>query len=156
MIDCRDLYLISSQMSKALQNEDLAFGRLNLIMAGDFAQLPPVSAKGPALYSHTVSTLKSTTNAVREQKRSIGKAIWHQFTVVVILRQNMHQKTQSEGDAKFPTMLENLRYCSCTADDIRLLESRIPGSNNPDVDLTKPDFRNISIITGINSHRDKI
>ncbi|KAI0037523.1 hypothetical protein FA95DRAFT_1585574 [Auriscalpium vulgare] len=156
MVDCGDLYHISAQMSQALQSDDQAFGGKNMIFAGDFAQLPPIQTKGPALYSHNVSTVLGTTNGFREQQRTIGKALWHQATVVVILRQNMRQRSQTERDAQFRTALENMRYKSCTAQDIALLRSRIKGPQNPDVDPNHPNFRFVSVITAFNSQRDQI
>jgi len=39
----------------------------------------------------------------------------------------MRQKNQSAGDAKFRTALENMRYKSCTDEDIQLLQSKIAG-----------------------------
>lgn len=156
MVDCNDFYHISAQMSRALNIHTEAFGGMNMIVAGDFAQLPPISTKGPALYSHNVSTILSTTNSAREQNASMGKALWHQFSVVVMLRQNMRQKTQSVRDAKFRTALENMRYKSCTDEDIDLIRSRIVGPSNPDVDLSHPNFRYVSVITALNSQRDRI
>ncbi|KAI0043089.1 hypothetical protein FA95DRAFT_1461933, partial [Auriscalpium vulgare] len=143
-------------MSTALQVEEEAFGGKNMIFAGDFAQLPPISAKGPALFSHKVGTVLSTTNSLRDQRHTMGKALWHQSTVVVLLRQNMRQNTMSEEDACFRLALENMRYKSCTADDIALLKSRIPGAQNPTVDISHPNFRHVSVITALNSQRDQI
>lgn len=156
MVDCGDLYYISAQMSLAMHIDTEAFGGKNIICAGDFAQLPPIQTKGPALYSHSVGTVLSTTNSVREQRFSMGKALWHQFSVVVILRQNMRQKDQSVQDSKFRTALENMRYKSCTDEDIALLRSRIVHPDNPDVNLSHENFRYVSVITAWNSQRDQI
>ncbi|TFY65658.1 hypothetical protein EVG20_g5440 [Dentipellis fragilis] len=156
MVDCGALYSMSSQMNLALRIDDAAFANKNMIYAGDFGQLPPVSASGPSLYSDNVKSIVHTTNAVRLQKQSIGKALWHQATVVVLLKQNMRQKTQSAEDAKFRTLLENCRLASCTKDDIDLMLSRIPGEENPHIDIFKPEFRHSSIITALNVHRDRL
>ena len=40
----------------------------------------------------------------------MGKALWHQVTTVVILRQNMSQKNESKEDAAFHTALMNMCY----------------------------------------------
>ncbi|KAF8837498.1 hypothetical protein BDN67DRAFT_991735 [Paxillus ammoniavirescens] len=87
MLSCHDLYHIEAQLSKIYNNPDLHFGGLNIIFAGDFAQLPP---------------------ALGGEKSSIGKALWHQVTTVVILRQNMRQQAQSQQDSKLRTALENI------------------------------------------------
>jgi hypothetical protein len=90
MIDCVNLYNISKQMCIALNNEFDPFGGKNVIFAGDFAQLPPVSV-GQALYSQKVNSVIHTTMSHVEQEAALGKAIWHQFTIAVILRENMRQ-----------------------------------------------------------------
>jgi PIF1-like helicase len=98
MLSCRDMYLISSRLARVMNNLDSPFGGMNMIFAGDFAQLPP-------LYSCTVG--KNATS-LRDQEAAIGKALWHQVTTVVILRQNMRQQTQSTEDAKFRKALQGV------------------------------------------------
>jgi hypothetical protein len=49
MLSCHDLYKISAQLAKALNMSEIPFGGINIIFAGDFAQLPPVG--GTALYN---------------------------------------------------------------------------------------------------------
>ena len=51
MVDCQALYNISASMNIAMSIEDAAFAGKNMIFAGDFAQLPPLSKNGPSLYS---------------------------------------------------------------------------------------------------------
>ena len=48
------------------------FGGLNMIFAGDFAQLKPVF--GSPLYSNTVGTSVDASMSVRSQQSAIGKA----------------------------------------------------------------------------------
>ncbi|KAK0197648.1 hypothetical protein F5146DRAFT_920415 [Armillaria mellea] len=104
-----------------------------MIFAGDFAQLPPViGAENAALYRPDNGMY--ATNK-KSQEAALGKAIWHQVTTVVILRQNMRQNMQSTNDASMRTALSNMRYKMCTAADIA--------------------FRNVSIITGLNVHKDE-
>jgi hypothetical protein len=137
-----------------MNNLDTPFGGLNFIFAGDFAQLPPViGQEHSSLYSRTIG--KNTTS-LRDQEASIGKALWHQVTTVVILRQNMRQRSQSEDDAKFREALSNMRYKACTPADIAFLKTRVsselPGRSN----VKEKQFRNISIITSLNSQKDEI
>lgn len=40
MVDCRSVYNICAKMCTALKNDGQAFGGVNMIFAGDFAQLP--------------------------------------------------------------------------------------------------------------------
>ena len=72
MVDCNSLYNISAQMSSALKVEDQPFGGVNIILAGDFAQLPPPA--GSALYSQDVDTVIHTTHSHLKQKACLGKA----------------------------------------------------------------------------------
>lgn len=154
MVDCKSLYSICAKMCKAFRDEDKPFGGINMICAGDFAQLPPPMHKYP-LYSGNIDSVIHTTNSYIIQENIIGKAIWHQFTTVIILRQNMRQKTQTTEDGKFRKALENMRFKACTQEDISFIRSLVV---KPDTDrsLSNPDFRNVSIITALNAYRDKI
>ena len=73
----------SAQLSKARNVADLPFGAINVIFAGDFAQLPPVG--GGSLYQRMVGTSVDTSHTLKGQQAAIGKALWHQVTAVVIL-----------------------------------------------------------------------
>ena len=93
MLSCRDLYRISARLAVVLGNAELPFGGMNMIFAGDFAQLPPaIGGETASLYSRTVGC---RLNIRREQESAIGKALWHQTTTVVILRENMRQKRRA-------------------------------------------------------------
>ena len=154
MLSCRDMYLISARLARVMNNLEAPFGGLNIIFAGDFAQLPPVIGQEHAsLYSRSVG--KNPTS-LRQQEAAIGKALWHQVTTVVILRQNMRQRTQSANDAKFREALSNMRYKACTPADIAflrtLISSEMPGRSS----VNEKNFRNVSIITNLNSQKDEI
>lgn len=157
MLSCHDMYRICSQMAKAFNAPDLPFGGKNVIFAGDFAQLPPVTGReASSLYSGCIGTQVHSGLKNYDQESAIGKALWHQITTVVILRKNMRQKHQSAEDTKFRTALENMRYKSCTPDDISFLRSRVvgPGPNRPK--LAEKRFRNVAIITAMNAQKDVI
>ncbi|PBK94526.1 hypothetical protein ARMGADRAFT_1045787 [Armillaria gallica] len=117
-------------------NLDLPFGGMNVIFAGDFAQLPPVIGReNTSLYRLDNGMYAMNKKA---QEAALGKAIWHQVTTVVILRENMRQKTQSDDDTKLRQALANMHYKACTVADIGFLE-----------------FRNVSIITRLNIYKDE-
>lgn len=155
MVDCRSVYKISERMCKALKNDGHAFGGINMIFAGDFAQLQPAGGVSP-LYAPKIGTVIHTTHAHLQQEATIGKALWHQFTTAVILRENMRQKSQTPDDAKLRKALENLRYMACTQADIKHLQGRIAGRAADKPKLNQSRFRNVSVITAWNSYRDKI
>ena len=137
-----------------MNNLDTPFGRLNMIFAGNFAQLPPViSQEHASLYSCMIGR---NTTSLHDQEASIRKALWHQVTTIVILHQNMHQCSQMEDNAKFREALSNMRYKACTPADIAFLKSwvssKLPGHPN----VKEKQFRNVSIITSLNSQKDEI
>jgi hypothetical protein len=155
MLSCRDMYKISAQCAKARGVHEEAFGGINFIFAGDFAQLPPARSGSP-LYSGSVGTQVDSSQSVAKQESALGKALWHQITTVVILRKNMRQDKQSPEDTMLRAALENMRYKSCTPQDISFLRTRIAGKGPGDPKLAQKRFRNVSIITALNAQKDKI
>jgi hypothetical protein len=154
MLSARDLYKISYQLAHTFNKSDIPFGGMNMVFCGDFAQLPPVpGGESKSLYSHTIGALGTT---LASQEEAIGKALWHQITTVIILRQNMRQKTQSEKDAKLRTALENMRYKACTVADLDFLHSLVSSNLPGRASVTDKNFRNVPIITALNIHKDEI
>ena len=90
----------------------------------------------------------------QQQEATLGKNFWHQFTTVVVLKQNMRQMTQSEEDTKLRTALENMRYAACTKDDILFLNTLVAKNLQRNV-VTDPEFRNVSVITAWNNQKDE-
>src|SRR5882762_1270740 len=154
MVSCDDNYKISAQLAKALNVFEFPYGGINMIFSGDFAQMPPVF--GSPLYSGTVGTQLMSRMTVQGQKAAIGKALWHQVTTIVILRENMRQKTQTAEDNKLRTALENMRYAACTHEDIKFLKTRIAGRRSDQPKLSDKEIRNVSIITSLNVQKDRI
>ena len=157
MLSARDLYRINAQLAKVFGISDATFGDLNMVFCGDFAQLPPaVGGEHVSLYSSSIGAFATDK---KSQEEAIGKALWHQITRVVILRQNMRQKNQSPEDASLRTALENMRYKSCTTSDINFLRTRISSTlpdGNDHPSICEASFRDVSIITGTNLHKDEI
>ncbi|KAJ3872528.1 hypothetical protein F5051DRAFT_463408 [Lentinula edodes] len=145
------MYNISARLAKALGEEEIEFGGMNMIFAGDFAQLPP--AMGSPLYSNTIGL---SGNSIYKQEEAIGKAIWHRITTVVILQKNMRQKLITDDDNKFRTALEHMRYKKCTAADIAFLRSRISANISGANSICEKIYRDIPIITAFNVHKDEI
>ena len=154
MLSCHDMFKISSQLAKSTNELEEPFGGMNMIFAGDFAQLKPVT--GAALYSTNVGTTLESRMSVKKQEETIGKALWHQITTVVILRENMRQTEKSPEDSKLRTALENMRYKACTAEDIAFLHTQISGLGPDKPKLAQKRFCNVSIITAWNAHKDQI
>ncbi|TFK60855.1 hypothetical protein BDN72DRAFT_778880, partial [Pluteus cervinus] len=152
MVSCAELHHISTKLAKIFLRPEQAFGGVNMILAGDFAQLPPPNKYSGSLYTRTAG-MNATT--VRGQSNASGKALWHQFTYVVILRKNMRQTGNSITNAKFRDALNNLRYKACTNDDLELLSTRCH-NDKTGPKLTDIEYRDVSIITSLNICKDVI
>jgi hypothetical protein len=156
MLSSWNMFRISKRLEVALNVTDFPFGNMNMIFAGDFAQLPPaVGGDSVSLYSHTIGS-SSATLTLRGQQATLGKLLWHQIDTVVMLRKNMRQSGMSIKDLAFRKALENMRYKACTHEDIVLLKnmisSRIPGKPS----FADKPFRDVSIITTWNKQKDAI
>jgi len=93
---------------------------------------------------------------MKSQEEAVGKALWHQITIVVILRENMRQKKQTVEDAKLRTALENMRYKHAlrrTSLFYELEYLRMCLDDHQSVMINSVMFR---IITGTNLHKDEI
>ena len=154
MLSCKDMFTIGNRLCKVKNNLSLPFGGINMIFAGDFAQLPPpYGGENASLYSSTVGSNPSSYNS---QIAALGKALWHQVTTVVILRQNMRVKEQTAEDAQFREALSNMRYKACTPDDISFLRTLVSGAKRHSQSVSDQQFRDVSIITSLNIHKDEI
>lgn len=154
MISCRDLYNISHKLAIATGRSTVPFGGVNMIFAGDFGQLKPVG--GSSLYDESIGTVmkKGMTQALQEAV--IGKALWHQVNTVVLLRENMRQRSQTTQDASFRRVLENVRMAKCSRSDLQFLRSLVAG-RGPGKNIYHPEvFKFKSIITARNVCRDYI
>lgn len=153
MLDCRALCAISARCCEAVGCFEKPFGGLNVILCGDFAQLPPVV--GRSLYNRNVQMQQTARQTVYEQENTIGKHIWLQFTTVVILTENMRQTAREPEEIAFRKALENLRWHACTPADIALIRTRLAAASG-DNSIDAPGFKDVSIITARNRDKDMI
>ncbi|KAJ3911822.1 hypothetical protein F5877DRAFT_54880, partial [Lentinula edodes] len=153
MLSCFDLYRISAQLCKVKNKPDIAFGGMNMVFAGDFAQLPPVGGESVSLYSYRKPSDAGKYNG---QCAAIGKALWHNITHVVILRKNMRNTGMTDSDLKFRKALENMRYKACTKDDISFLNTLISSKAPGRPFIGVQPWRNAPIIVGENKYKDEI
>jgi hypothetical protein len=153
MISCQDFHFIDPQLKDITAVEDVPFGGVSMIVAGDFAQLPPT--QGLALYNRGASTGQPARQTPKQQDNTLGVLLWHQFVTVVILRRNMRQVGLSGNDILLRGALECMRYRDCTNEDLAFLRSRIPTVNAALKDSIH-QWRDVSVITVWNVHKDKI
>ncbi|KAJ2914233.1 hypothetical protein MD484_g6191, partial [Candolleomyces efflorescens] len=153
MISCHDFFCIDLQCKYISGLLEMPFGGFNMVLAGDFAQLPP--ARPHSLYSSGVSRSQIKGQKPKEQEETLGLLMWHQFVTVVILKTNMRQAGESPQDTKLRNALERMRYKDCNDDDIDFLCSLIP-SVNQTLNLGDAKWRDVAVITARNAHKDQI
>lgn len=122
MIGCDMLYRIHRALVAA-KGRDLPFGGVNMIFAGDFAQLPPVGQT--RLYTSVAYMSKRRNSKPEDQFNLLGKVLWLNVNRVVMLHRPMRQ---SSADAKeFVALLNRLRVAGCSKEDYALLGRRVIG-----------------------------
>lgn len=151
MMSLSDFYKLSERMC-TIFDSDVSFGGKHMVVCGDFGQLPPAGEFSRPLYSRSVSLSFSGDND--SQKAAMAKLLWHSFTTVVFLHENMRQRGMSEEDRAFRVALENARVAACTPMDIALLRSRVSGALPHQPHIGMPQFKYVSVISPPNARRD--
>src|SRR5436305_4609285 len=139
MMDLSMLSTINNQckIAKSLDRNspDLFGGLPTVIFMGDFYQFPPI--RGPALW-------KIPREGKDEDEN--GQLIWHQFSNVIILDEQMRQTE----DPIFRDLLRRARSASLTEDDLTLLNSKVI------ISLHKPELKDTTTIVKLNALRHHI
>lgn len=119
----------------------LPFGGVNVILCGDFHQLPPVANAHSALYI--------PLQAKDTEKQKQGRIIYEQFDKVVILEEQMRVT-----DPVWTEFLRRARYGRCSPDDLKMLDELTLGNPAcPVTDFTQPPWSNAVLITPRHSAR---
>ena len=119
MIGCEFLHNISSALTEA-KGMTVAFGGVNVIFAGDFAQLPPIG--DVRLYKNVDTGKASMGSGNRAQAKVLGRLLWLSVDTVVILHETMRQA--GSENVSFVGLLHRLREGLCTRADYALLANR--------------------------------
>ena len=120
MIGCKLLHHISEALIQAKGNSS-PFGGINIIFAGDFAQLPPV---GETHLSANIDTSQIATQSTSHQSDIVyGKALWQLVDHVIILNESMCQT--GPENITFVDLLTCLCEGHCTQNDYDILSNRV-------------------------------
>ena len=111
MLACVSEVVTCVAMNLGVGDDKLPFGGINVILAGDPHQFPPVGNASGALYACLPNEIG---------KGAIGRLIYEQFETVVTLRE---QKRVT--DTGWNDMLLRLREGACTSEDVEMVESLI-------------------------------
>lgn len=153
MMSAADFRSLSERMDAVFNTQD-AFGGKHVVVCGDFGQLPPAGRCAVPLYNSSVRSKSGTSK--HNQHSVMGIALWHTFTTVIFLRENMRQKGMSETDKLFRVALENMRLGACTPSDLALLRTRVSDGSPLSPHIGQSCFRDVSVIIGRNAKRDAI
>ncbi|KAL6298174.1 hypothetical protein BKA93DRAFT_699156, partial [Sparassis latifolia] len=149
MIGCNMMAKISEALTDAKGNTSV-FGGINIIFAGDFSQLLPVSEQ--RLYGHNKKSDIARATKGRGQDILCGKLHWLSIDTVVILTKIMCQS--GPENAPFVELLSRLRQGRCDASDYTLLNSRL--MSNINIDLCRENFRHAPIIVTDNATKNAL
>ncbi|KAF9001050.1 hypothetical protein BDZ89DRAFT_896557, partial [Hymenopellis radicata] len=143
MIGCKFLLTIAQALNTAKESPAL-FGGINIIFAGDFAQLSPVG--DTSLYRR----LRDDYRADSKEKLLLGKLLWYSVDTVVTLHEAMRQS--GDGNEEFLALLSRLRTGACTSADYALLNTRLISRTKPD--WTDAKWLSAPIIVSGNATKD--
>ena len=146
MIGCSLLYNISEALVEAKGNS-APFGGINVIFAGDFAQLPPV---GETRLSAMIDTSQTKSSSKRGQENAYGKLLWLSINKAVILDESMRQS--GPENVELIGLLSRLREGRCNHDDYHLLSKRV--LNN--INVPWKEWHEAPIIVTENAQKDAL
>jgi hypothetical protein len=142
MLSKKFLNKISNILARAktgddTSEEDLPFGGVNVILAGDFHQFPPVVTKknSPLYYP-----MNQDTDGIEDMN---GRKIYEKFNVVVWLKQQFRST-----DPVWTDLLRHVRYGTCREEHLQILRDLIVTSPKcPRTDYNAPPWNDAVLIT---------
>ncbi|KAE8244560.1 hypothetical protein A4X13_0g6492, partial [Tilletia indica] len=132
MVSCELLSDVDQALRVGTSALDTPFGGVNILLAGDLCQLPPVCAA--PLYSINSSR---TAPSATQTKVELGRAIWTTVTEVVEFTEQMRMQ-----DAQMAECLRRMRTRKCTDSDVEFLNRRVLKSKANPLGVTLEQHRN--------------
>ncbi|SLM38641.1 P-loop containing nucleoside triphosphate hydrolase [Lasallia pustulata] len=115
MIGLPELYQIDARLKQIFPNRsEEPFGGMNILLCGDFYQLPPVGA----------SPLYDTRPAMKIELTT-AKELYQRFDETVRLAQIMRQQGEDNGSIQFRTLLQGLRLGEMADENCQFLQQRV-------------------------------
>jgi len=119
MLGLRQLYWIDRRLRQIFpRRANEPFGGINVVLIGDFFQLPPVGER--SLYD-----TKPPSNAPGQEYISAGQQLYRLFDRTIILDRVMRQQGEDERSVRFRDLLTGLREGTVAPDGFELLSSRV-------------------------------
>jgi hypothetical protein len=148
MLGCEMLYKVNSALQTAKSSME-PFGGVNVLFAGDFAQLAPVG--DCSLYtSHGRLLSSENSQKPRGQARVAGKALWLQTNSCVMFDRLMRQA--GDENESFRELLGRSREGRCNESDYEMLKDARFGLD----ECADQDFKHAPVITPLNSVNDEL
>jgi hypothetical protein len=136
------LFTFIDQRLQEVNNTNVPFGGCSVIAFGDLFQLPPVMDSF-IFHEFRLSTSHS------DDYSALAPNIWRELFSMFELTQIMRQ----QDCLPFAELLNRLRECNHTAEDIQALETRLTTPNSPDYPISVQHlFRTNASVESFNSH----
>ena len=148
MIGCQMLYKIHLALTIAKECSK-PFGGINVIFAGDFAQLPAVG--DTRLYTK-FGDKRSTGNEKAHTTAMYGKLLWLSIRNIVILQSVERQR--GTGAEALISLLDRLRMGKCTNEDYNFLCGRLANRLKSSQNIY--NWKNAPIIVSENATKDAL
>jgi len=114
-----------------------SFGGINIILCGDFHQFPPVATSPTEALYFPINPAKDSAES------QLGRAIYLEFTTVVILKEQMHVT-----DPVWRNFLKHLCYGQVQEFHIKMLRSLIITDKNcPPMDFQMEPWKSVALVT---------
>ena len=160
MVGCEMLCQLNQRLVLAKHSpSDKAFGGIDVIFVGDFAQFPPIGDYPLYHGSDPDTPLISTTSKPPTQKQidqAVGRGLWQQLTGVIILTEQMRVT-----DKVYQELLDRTAIGKGTQQDHEFLHNKVIGEEITlhdtqfiDAPLIVPGNKLVTELNGINAESD--